>query len=436
MTDDATQGTPPLLPWGRTLLTAGLVALVLGLVLGNFPYLLIGGFLAAAALSARFADAPAVRVERHVDAREVRAGDVVGVRVHAAWTPRAPGALVLHDRVAAPFRLVDGVNVDAFDAAHGAGALAYDAASDGRGVQSVGPLHATVPDPLAASAARVIRVDDSADVVVEPASAGLTRVRTPGAKGVTLGPGGDVALKGLRTNDFRELRPYVRGDPMRSVNWRATARASTHDLNLVVNEYEVEARKAVWVFLDASVHTRAGSTLAPVFDALADGAHAVAAHFLARGHRVGFTLYGQHAAPRSLHADAGRTQERRIARLVTTAEPGADATPGLATAVQGTRGFLARDRPVTFIVTVLGRDAAVEQGVASVRALAASGRRPGPVIVLAWDPGEGNGAPEARVARVRARLQADALARRGVRVIAWGDGHPPLAAQLAKGVRA
>src|SRR5437667_141815 len=37
-------------------------------------------------------------------------------------------------------------------------------------------------------------------------------------------PESDLARTGTPTTEFRELRDYVRGDPPRSINWKATAR--------------------------------------------------------------------------------------------------------------------------------------------------------------------------------------------------------------------
>lgn len=423
---------PGLLPWGRSLVTVAGVFLALGLTLGVFPYLILATVLAAAAFAHRALPAPRIRLERHLSSPQVRAGDAVEVRHRIEWSG-GRGAATVHDAVPDAFRLADGRNFDAvvLDGS-GASERAFSVEAPRRGVHRVGPATAVVPDPLGAGAARVVPLADDAEIVVQASAPNAPRLRSPAAWGVTMMPGGDRASRGTTTNDFRELRPYAPGDPLKSVNWKATARASTRDVNLIVNEYEVEGKKAVWVFLDASSYTRGGKNTWTRFDDLAHGALGVARHFLDRGHRVGFTIYGG-AEPQVLHPDHGSTQERRIVNLLTFAEPTEEDGLGLGAAVERTRGFMARERPLTFVFTLIGRDATLERGVTEARALSSTGRRPGTVVVLAPATRADGGLP-GRIVAVRERLQSAALSRMGVRVATWDDETRPLGALLAHGV--
>jgi uncharacterized protein (DUF58 family) len=87
--------------------------------------------------------------------------------------------------------------------------------------------------------------------------------------------------------EFADLRPFVHGDPVRRVNWRATARRG----ELVVNESHPERNTDVIVFLDTFTEASRG---------LADGtlelavraAASLAAQYLARRDRVGLVSFG------------------------------------------------------------------------------------------------------------------------------------------------
>lgn len=429
---------PPkgLLPWGRNLLTVAGILTVFGLALGVFPYLVLAVVLTAAALAARALDPVAISVEHRVVAPQVRAGDDVPVTVRATWPAVARGAVVLHTAVPDAFPLAKGSNFHAFPLDGSGGGFTFSAKATRRGLQRFGPTHATLPDPLAAGAARVVRVADTADVIVQAASPAAPHVKSAAAWGATMLPAGDRAVRGVTTNDFRELRPYEPGDPLRSVNWKATARASTEDVSLIVNQYEVEGKKAIWIFLDAGWYTAGGSSTWTTFDELAAGAITVARHFLDRGHRVGVTLYGA-GEPKLLHPDIGSAQERRITNLLTFAEPGAKPAEhhslGLGPAVERARGFLAREKPLAFVFTLIGRDATLEKGVTEARALSSTGRRPGLVAVLAHTrPDSGAGIP-GRFVALREALQTRALEKRGVRVARWDPKKAPLAAVLMRG---
>src|SRR5688572_2225061 len=98
-----------LTPWGRTVATAGGLLVGLGLGIGDFPYLLLGGVLLAAVLWERLATVE-LKVERRLGARAVRAGDRLDVRWTLAWKD-GPAVASVHDPVPDPFVLDKGRNL-------------------------------------------------------------------------------------------------------------------------------------------------------------------------------------------------------------------------------------------------------------------------------------------------------------------------------------
>lgn len=424
-------GVKGLTPFGRSVTLAAAVLLLLGLAFGSFPYLLCALLLAGVALSARSLRAPILDVARHPSAEDVRAGDTVDVRVTA--TAVTTSGVTLHDKAPDPFILMGGRNFAASWLPAGAAAsLHYSLKTPRRGVYPVGPLRATAHDPLFLQSAVTTEVGATKDVTVHPRTPNSPRIKTATAWGRAHLPGGDKAHRGILTNDFRELRPYERGDPLRQVNWKATARQSRPgELNLVVNDYEVEGKKSIWVFADASPYTVGGTTADSVFDELASGALAVAGHYLDQGHRVGFTVYGS-GQTRVLYPDAGDMQERRIAALVATAEPG---EPGdnIAKAVEATKGFLVREKPLIFVFTLAGRDPDLGQALVSARALATAGRRPANVVAVTPILDDDEDSLAARLVGIREKAQLKGLERRGVTVLRYSPSSAPLMAMLAKG---
>ena len=422
-----------LTPFGRSLATAGCALLVLGLAFGDYPYILCALFLLGLAFWARSHAMPGLSATRALSAEQVRAGDSLEVTVEV--TSQGPGraALSLHDRAPDSFELVDGANFGAAMFGPGRTAtLRYRLRPPRRGTHPVGPLRVVAYDPLFLQTAPVAEVAPPLDVTVHPRTPPAPRIRTSAAWGRTMLPGGDKASRGIQTNDFRELRPYARGDPLKSVNWKATARESRDELRLIVNDYEVEGKKVVWLFVDASPYTVGGTNLQTVFDELASGALAVASHYLDMGHRVGFTLFGA-GATRLLYAESGDAQERRMAQLLGAAQPG---EPGesIAKAVEASKGFLARDKPLIFVFTLAGRDPGLAKALLSARAIASTGRRPAPVVCVTPLADEADVTIAGRIVALEEKAQLKGLERRGVTVIRYHPSRAPLQALLAKGV--
>ena len=86
--------------------------------------------------------------------------------------------------------------------------------------------------------------------------------------------------------EFADLRPFVAGDRVRHVNWRASARRG----ELWVNEHHPERNADVVIFLDSFAEARRGgrSTLDPALRA----ARASSVRYLREKDRVGFVSFG------------------------------------------------------------------------------------------------------------------------------------------------
>ncbi len=86
--------------------------------------------------------------------------------------------------------------------------------------------------------------------------------------------------------EFADIRPFVAGDRVRRVNWRATARRGT----LHVNEQHPERNADVILFLDTFEDLRSGE--AGTLDLVLRGAVSLAAGYLERRDRVGVVGFG------------------------------------------------------------------------------------------------------------------------------------------------
>ena len=98
--------------------------------------------------------------------------------------------------------------------------------------------------------------------------------------------GNHVAREKGEGIEFADLRPFVPGDRIRHVNWRASARRG----ELWINEHHAERNADVVILLDSFAEARRGdrSTLDPALRA----AGTLAARYLRQKDRVGFVTFG------------------------------------------------------------------------------------------------------------------------------------------------
>jgi hypothetical protein len=120
----------------------------------------------------------------------------------------------------------------------------------------------------------------------------------------------DVSRIGVPGTDFREVREYVAGDPVRFINWKATARSG----KLMVNQYEVEGKKAVWIFVDTNAYMTYGESIRNFLEVAIEIANSLAYYFTSRGHKVGLYVIGHSM---NLYPDVGKRQFRRISDKLT-----------------------------------------------------------------------------------------------------------------------
>ena len=166
-----------------------------------------------------------------------------------------------------------------------------------------------------------------------------------------------VRVRGQGT-EFDSLREYVRGDDVRSIDWRASAR----NRNVVVRTWQPERDRRVVLVLDTS-RTSAGRVEdVPRLDSAMDAALLLASLAARAGDRVDF-LAGDRRVRAQLRAAGARDVAARLQEAMADLEPViAEADwDTLAGAVSG----LGRQRALVVLLTPL-QPAAVEAGLLPV----------------------------------------------------------------------
>ncbi|WP_134766938.1 DUF58 domain-containing protein [Nocardioides sp. 1609] len=166
-----------------------------------------------------------------------------------------------------------------------------------------------------------------------------------------------VRVRGQGT-EFDSLREYVRGDDVRSIDWRASARTS----NVVVRTWQPERDRRVVLVLDTSRTSAGRVDDVPRLDSAMDAALLLAALAARAGDRIDFVAGDRRVRARLRSAGvrevAARLQDTMADLDPVIAEADWDALAG---AVQG----FGRQRALVVLLTPL-EPSAVEEGLLTV----------------------------------------------------------------------
>lgn len=315
-----------------------------------------------------------------------------------------------------------------------------------RGTFALAPVEWEISGLLGLEAPRSGKGGDPVAVEVVPRATPLTLSRGSTALVRRAAAAFDRGRFGARGTDYKELREYAWGDPPKSINWKATARrmAAGSGSSPLVNDYEREGKRTVFLLVDASRALEVGTTVESALDHALDAAQGLAQHYSTLGYRVGAYAFNARAAE-PVYPDVGREHARRVRRMLATLEPG-DATEGLPAAVEKIAAYLHEGAtPIVFVIThATPPGESLVAGLKRLRSLLAPapGGSRAPVLVLSvrpygLEPAEGPRAEEARraLAATDAPVERD-VQRTGARLVVWDPTKGGLARVLLKGMSA
>ena len=129
-------------------------------------------------------------------------------------------------------------------------------------------------------------------------------------------PGSIPARLGGSGTDFFGIREYHSGDPLRTLDWRLTAR---HPHKLFSKEFEQEEIAEIGLILDARQRTDLQSGMRnPVFEHSIGATASLAEMFLHQGHRVSLLVFGETML--NAFPGYGKTQLHRIMSCLSKAK--------------------------------------------------------------------------------------------------------------------
>ena len=409
------------------------IFLVLGLSLGNATLLTGAVFVLLSALLATALSPPSgIRIDRSLPRSTCWTGDTITVN-RQLIARGGIGAIFVHDRLPDEAQVARGSNLRVVWKWPGkrTADLSYELRFPKRGRFVLDRSRWESQAAFGVRRGASGRGGASFVVNVVPGMRSVSRLNEVRAVTRATRSQDDIAKTGASTNEFRELRLYQPGDPMKRINWKASARGARGDNLPLVNELEPESRRAVWTFLDVANYMDVGVPLSNPLENTVEASGVLAQYFLSKGSTLGAYAYNTSGgAGELLPPESGRKQFRKLVFMLTSLKPGRP-REDLLQAVERCKDFLFRQRPEVFVITRLdvhyprpgegGESLArFRAAVSRLTALRARSRRSGRVRVIhvaLEEPEVDPRAPD--LTKWETRFVAGVLRKAGASVIEW-----------------
>ena len=197
--------------------------------------------------------------------------------------------------------------------------FSYNLSNPKRGTHELGPTQVAFTDNLKLRSV-IARLSNVDQFLVLPK---IEKLGTIDLKGRRVGPWPGLVPSrrmGIGT-EFFEISPYVPGDDLRRVNWKASARAG----ELVTNEFEGEQVVDILVVLDCSEDIMSDLFDYDALEFQVEFAASLCSQLIMQGNRVGLSIYG--AVRTWVDLAFGKRQLLKLLDSLAVVKPGAATLP-------------------------------------------------------------------------------------------------------------
>ncbi|MHB2022248.1 MAG: DUF58 domain-containing protein [Mycobacteriales bacterium] len=271
-----------LTPRGQGFLVAGATSLILGLAVGQTDLVRVAVFLLVAPLAALAVVGSTrltISARRELAPARTVAGEPCRVTVSVANSSRLPcGRLFFEDRL--PYQLGGSPRfcIEALAAGHSR-SVSYTLRCESRGRYRIGPLSLRITDPFGLCQLRRL-YRETHELLVLPSVQALPVISLSGEwSGEKQARPRFLAAAG---QDDVTPRPYRRGDDVRRVHWRSTARLG----ELTVRREEQPWQPRAALLLDTRACAHEGEGVHSSFEYAITAFASIACHFEGRGFGV------------------------------------------------------------------------------------------------------------------------------------------------------
>ena len=281
------------------LIVTSVVYIVLGMFLGNLILITLGIapilFLSIAVL---IGQPDVTSVERVGKDIKVNVDDKVSDSLQVT-IDGGPGIVTVSDTLPISFALEEGNNFKAVwkGLRQKTIDLSYTALCAKRGYFDVRQVNYEVRHPLQVNANVLGVLNAKRAIIVQPHPLFVRKIKNHKSVSRIPMPMDARFRFGIPTTDFKEIRDYGPGDNFRDINWKASAKhLSVRNPKFLVNDYEKEGKKVVWIFLDSATHMALGTTVNNTMEYAIRAALGFTNFYIERDCRVGFCVYNHDAS--------------------------------------------------------------------------------------------------------------------------------------------
>ncbi|NJE77360.1 DUF58 domain-containing protein [Thermococcus sp. ES12] len=288
-----------------------------------------------------------VFVERQVETRRLGVGQEATVRVKLR-VEKGVGFVIVGD-VVPPGLEVLGKNRHVFFKKPGHPLeveYEYRVKARKKGSHSISPIEVVGKDFLGIKPSTYSVWDKEVVIEAYPRVHGTKRAVLPKLRTKEKMTSSHTAPLGSVSTDFKEIREYRPGDPLKTINWKATARLN----KVLVNEYEPEGRATVMVYLDTSENMAVGGVFQGSLESSIGLAISLINLLLRNDFRVGLYLVGSR---KMLTPRSGVQALSTFSKLLLSVGPSIHRDDSLPLAVEHSRFSVGGNVTVSLFITNL-----------------------------------------------------------------------------------
>jgi len=281
------------------LIVTSVVYIVLGMFLGNIILITLGLapiiFLSISILIGKPTVTSVTRIGKDV---KINVDDKISDSIHVN-IEGGPGIVTVSDILPSSFALDEGNNFKAVwkGVRPKTVDLSYTAICAKRGYFDVRQVNYEVRHPLQSTSNVLGVLDAKRAIIVQPQPLFVRKIKNHKSISKIPMPMDARFRFGISTTDFKEIRDYESGDNYRDINWKASAKhLSRSNPKFLVNDFEKEGKKVVWIFLDSASHMALGTTVNNAMEYAIRAALGFTNFYLERDCRVGFCVYNHDAS--------------------------------------------------------------------------------------------------------------------------------------------
>lgn len=280
------------------LIVTGVLYIVLGMFLGNLILITLGlAPMIFLAIGVIIGQPEVTHVERIGKDIKINVDDKITDQI-SVTVEGGPGLVTVSDVLPNSFSLDEGTNFRAVW--KGVNPMTIDfgymATCGKRGYYDLRDISFEVRHPLQISGNILGLLTAKRTVVVQPQPLFVRKIKNHKSISRIPMPMDARYRFGIPTTDFRDIREYGSGDSYRMINWKASAKVlSTHPGKFLVNEYENEGKKVVWIFLDSAAHMALGTDINNAMEYAIRASLGFTNFYINRDCRVGFCVYDHDA---------------------------------------------------------------------------------------------------------------------------------------------